>query len=35
MAELELNDGLTHLLVSLHYALITIYIISLAKWTNR
>jgi len=35
MADLELNDGLTHLIVSLHYAYVTFYIISLAKWTNR
>jgi hypothetical protein len=32
---LELNEGITHLLVSMRFSLVTIFIIGLAKWFTR
>lgn len=32
---LELNEAITHLLVSMRFALVTIFIIGLAKWFTR
>ena len=32
---LELNEGITHLLVAARFGLVTVFIIGLAKWFTR
>ena len=35
LSQIELNDELTALLVSLRYAIMTLCLVGLAKWFNR